>query len=211
MPRRPWTPSSARPIEAPAPPAPAQTPDPPPFQTLSSTMRVDALLSDWRAELPPELPREERERQLYERAWTAYLEGDYGFGLWCWHEMDRLTLALGGSLREAVRVLGAGRYPGFSHRLAIAERVPLERVHRPRKGEMSTPRPEAFVMPAYQALSVYAARAHSGGPRERAQFEIALGEYEERRRADPYARFFEGFRSWLDRKNAPATTPPAAP
>lgn len=178
------------------------TPPPPVFRTLSASMRVDALLSDWRAELPPEIPREEQERRLYDRAWSTYLEGDYGFGLWCWHEMDRLTLALGGSLREAVRVLGAGRYPGFAHRLAIAERVPLERVHRPRKGEMSTPRPEALVLPAYQTLTVYAARARSGTARDKAHFEIALGEYEERRRADPYSRFFEGFRSWLERQKA---------
>jgi hypothetical protein len=184
-------------------PAPVPT-----FKTLSPTMRVDALLSDWRAELPPELSPAERERKLYDAAWAAYLEGDYGFGLWCWHECDRLTIALGGGLREATRLLGPGKYLGFSHRKAIAERVPIELVHRPRKGEMSTPRTEAIVLPHYQVLCVYAVRAEGGDRKAKAQLEIALGELEERRRADPYLSFFETFRQLLGRQREKAATGP---
>ena len=137
----------------------ADASDVPTFRELSPTMRVDALLSDWRAELLPELSAEEKERRLYERAWSAYQEGDFGFGLWCWFECDRLTNAFKGSVREVTRVLGAGRYLGFSHRSAFSGRIPLERVFRPRKGDMCTPRPDAFLLPSYQVLCVYAVRA----------------------------------------------------
>jgi hypothetical protein len=180
-------------------------------------MRVDALLGDWKAEVAPELPAEERESQLYARAWEAYLEGDYGFGLWCWNEVDRLTNALEGSVREVTRVLGPGRYFGFSHRRAVAEKVPLEKVYRPRKGDMSTPRPDAIVLPHYQLLCVYAVRAESGDPKARAQLEIALSELETRRRTDPYIKHFETFRSLLERRKAaasgaaPATAPKPEP
>jgi hypothetical protein len=176
----------------------------PAFKAFSPTMRVDALLSDWRAALPVELPVEERERRLYDEAWSAYLEGDYGFGLWCWHECDRLTLSLRGGLRDATRLLGPGKYLGFSHRKAIAEKVPVELVHRPRKGEMSTPRTEAIVLPHYQVLCVYAVRAAGGDRKAKAQLEIALGELEERRRADPYLSFFETFRQLLTRQHEKA-------
>jgi hypothetical protein len=183
----------------------ASPPPVPAFTTLSATMRVDALVSDWRAELDPELSGEAKERALYARAWQAYLEGDYGFGLWCWHECDRLTNAFG-SVREANRVLGPGRYLGFTHRRALAERVPAELIYRPRKGDMSTPRPEAFVLPHYQVLCVYAVRAEAGDRKAKAQLEIALGELEDRRRADPYLRHFETFRQLLERQRhrAPA-------
>lgn len=174
-------------------------------------MRVDALLSDWRAELLPELAPEERERRLYDRAWSAYLEGDFGFGLWCWFECDRLTNALRGGVRDVTRVLGSGRYLGFSHRRAIAERVPLDRVYRPRKGDMSTPRTDAFVLPAYQVLCVYAVRAKAGDAKSRALLDIALGELEERRRADPFTPHFETFRRLLDRPEATGTSPPYPP
>jgi hypothetical protein len=181
------------------------TPPPvPQYKTLSATMRVDALISDWRAELEPELPTKEKERQLYSQAWEAYLEGDYGFGLWCWHECDRLTNALGGSIREATGIVGAGKYLGFSHRKAIALKVPLELVYRPRKGDMSTPRPDALVLPHYQVLCVYAVRAESNDKKAKAQLEIALGELEDRRRADPYLKHFETFRQLLDRQRAKA-------
>jgi hypothetical protein len=171
-------------------------------------MRVDAVISDWRAELAPESSRESQERELYGKAWEAYLEGDYGFGLWCWLEVDRLILALGGSLREANRVLGPGRYLGFSHRKAIAAAVPVEKIYRPRKGDMSTPRPDAILLPTYQALAIYAVRAKQGTPRDKAQYEIALGEYAERRRADPYGRYFESFRTLLE-KDAGEDSAPA--
>lgn len=171
----------------------------PPLKEFSPTMRVDVMISDWRNELGPELSTEEKERRLYERAWETYLAGDYGFGLWCWHECDRLANAFGGSIREVTRVLGPGHYFGFSHRRAVAAAVPVERVYRPRKGDMSTPRPEAYVLPGYQLLSVYAVRAAAGDPKAKAQLEIALGELEERRRADPFAKYFETFRSLLDR------------
>jgi hypothetical protein len=186
----------------------ASPPPVPTFKAISATMRVDALISDWRAELPPELSGEEKERRLYERVWQAYLEGDYGFGLWCWHECDRLTNALGGSVREATRVLGPGHYLGFSHRRAIAERVPPELIYRPRKGDMSTPRTEAFVLPHYQVLCVYAVRAETGDRKAKAQLEIALGEIEERRRADPYLTHFETFRQLMERKRSAAPAPP---
>lgn len=179
-------------------------PDPsevPSFRELSPSMKVDALISDWKANLPVELAPEEREQRLYGQAWDAYLEGDYGFGLWCWHECDRLTNAMNGAVREVTRVVGQGRYLGFSHRRAIAERVPLERVYRPRKGDMSTPRPEAIVLPNYQLLCVYLVKAAAGDRKAQAQFEIALGELEERRRADPYLRHFETFRSLFDRQS----------
>ena len=177
----------------------------PPLKEFSPTMRVDVLIADWRAEIPPELSGEERERRLYEQAWAAYLEGDYGFGLWCWHELDRLTNAFGGSVREVTRVLGPGRYFGFSHRRAVAEKVPLERVYRPRKGDMSTPRPDAFVLPSYILLCVYAVRAQAGDTKAQAQLSIAVGELEDRRRADPFQRYFETFRDLLLRAEAKGT------
>jgi hypothetical protein len=182
------------------------------MKEFSPTMRVDVLVSDWKAGLDPELPEEERERQLYARAWEAYRDGDYGFGLWCWHECDRLTNNLNGNIREVTRVLGPGHYFGFSHRKAVAMAVPIERIYRPRKGDMSTPRTDAFVLPHYQVLCVYLARADAGDPKARALLEIALGELEDRRRADPFLRHFETFRDLLARTSAlpPATTAPPA-
>lgn len=165
-------------------------------------MRVDALLSDWKAEIPPELGSEERERRLYGHPWETYLAGDFGFGLWCWFECDRLTNAFQGSVREVTRVVGAGRYVGFSHRRAIAERLPLDRVYRPRKGDMSTPRTDAIILPNYQLLCVYLVRADSGDPKAKAQLEIAVGELEERRRADPYVKHFETFKTLFERLKA---------
>jgi len=165
-------------------------------------MRVDVLISDWKAGVPVELSDEERERGLYEKAWEAYLEGDYGFGLWCWHECDRLTNNLNGNIREVTRILGPGHYFGFSHRRSVAERVPIERIYRPRKGDMSTPRTDAFVLPHYQVLCVYLAHASLGDPKARALLEIALGELEDRRRADPFLRHFETFRDLLSRTTA---------
>ncbi len=174
-------------------------------------MRVDVFISDWRAGLDPEISEEEKERRLYEEAWSAYLDGDYGFGLWCWHECDRLTNNLNGNIREVTRILGPGRYFGFSHRKAVAEAVPVERIYRPRKGDMSTPRTDAFVLPHYQVLCVYLVRAASGDPKAKAQLEIALLELEERRRADPFLRFFETFRElWNRSMGAPPTAPPSA-
>lgn len=190
--------------------ASAETPPAPVvFKSISATMRVDALVSDWRAEIPPELSKEERERQLYDRVWAAYEEGDYGFGLWCWHECDRLTNALGGSVREATKVLGQGKYLGFSHRRALAAKVPPELIYRPRKGDMSTPRPDAFVLPHYQVLCVYAVRAEGGDRKAKAQLEIALGELEDRRRTDPYLTHFETFRRLLTLKGTPVSGEPA--
>jgi len=177
-------------------------------------MRVDLIVSDWKAAINPERSQEEQERALYEQAWTAYQEGDYGFGLWCWHECDRLTNNLSGNIREVTRILGPGRYFGFSHRRAVAEAVPVERIYRPRKGDMSTPRTDAFVLPHYQVLCVYLLRASTGDAKAKATLEIALGELEDRRRADPFLRHFETFRDLLARTGgtppAPAPTPPAA-
>jgi hypothetical protein len=190
-------------------------PSPPEVPTLkefSPSMRVDLLIADWKASANPELPQEERERQLYGQAWAAYQEGDYGFGLWCWHECDRLTVNLGGNIREVTRILGPGHYFGFSHRRAVAEAVPVERIYRPRKGDMSTPRTDAFVLPHYQVLCVYLVRAATGDAKAKATLEIALGELEDQRRADPYLRHFETFRDLLARTSAnPAPTPAAAP
>ena len=171
-------------------------------------MRVDVLVSDWKAALAPELPEEARERELYGRAWEAYLDGDFGFGLWCWHEVDRLTNNLNGNVREVTRILGPGRYFGFSHRRAVAEEVPIERMYRPRKGDMSTPRPDAFVLPHYQVLCVYLAHATRGDEKAKALLEIALGELEDRRRADPFLRHFETFRTLLTRSTATASPAP---
>ncbi len=168
-------------------------------------MRVDLFVSDWKASLAPELPEEEREGRLYGQAWDAYQEGDHGFGLWCWHECDRLTNNLEGNVREVTRILGPGRYFGFSHRRAIALEVPIERIYRPRKGDMSTPRTDAFVLPHYQVLCVYFAKASTGDPTAKALLEIALGELEDRRRADPFLRHFETFRDLWQR-----TSPGAA-
>jgi hypothetical protein len=192
----------------------------PTLKAFSSSMRVDALLSDWRAEIAPELGSEDRARALYQSAWEAYLDGDYGFGLWCWYECDRLTNAFNGAVREVTRVLGPGHYFGFSHRKALAEAVPIERVYRPRKGDMSTPRTDAIILPHYQALCVYLIRARSGDRKSQAQLEIALGELEDRRRADPFLKHFETFRRLLERpaappsaatETAPAPEPPDAP
>ncbi|MEM0129513.1 MAG: hypothetical protein QXG65_05075 [Thermoplasmata archaeon] len=188
--------------------------DPPPFRTISPTQRVDLLVSDWHAELDPALDAATKVCTVYGRAWEAYREGDYGFGLWCWRECDRLTLALPGGIRDVRRLLGPGRYFGFPHRRAVAERVPFDRVYRPRKGDMSTPRPDAFVLPHYQVLCLHALRARGGDPQARAQYAIALGELEEMRRADPYLRFFETFRDLLERSGgatAAAPAPPAGP
>lgn len=173
-------------------------------------MRVDVLISDWRASLSPEITEEEKEHQLYGLAWEAYLEGDYGFGLWCWHECDRLANNLNGNVREVTRILGPGHYFGFSHRKAVASDVPVERIYRPRKGDMSTPRTDAFVLPHYQVLCVYLVRASTGDPKAKAQLEIALLELEERRRADPFLRHFETFRELLNRTSPPGAPPPPA-
>jgi hypothetical protein len=182
----------------------------PPLKEFSPSMRVDVLISDWRAGLDPEISGEEKERRLYGLAWDAYLNGDYGFGLWCWHECDRLTNNLNGNIKEVTRILGPGRYFGFSHRRAVAAEVPVDRIYRPRKGDMSTPRTDAFVLPHYQVLCVYLVKASTGDPKAKAQLEIALLELEERRRADPFLRHFETFRDLLNR-TAPGTTPPAVP
>lgn len=182
----------------------------PAFKTFSSTMRVDAFLGDWRASLPVELSAEEREAQLYGEAWKEYLDGDYGFGLWCWHETDRLTNSFAGGVREVTRVLGPGRFFGFSHRRAVAEKLPLDRIHRPRKGEMSTPRPEAIVLANYQLLCTYLIHAKMGDPKAKAQYEIALLDLEDRRRTDSYLKFFETFRDILDRSEKTGTGPKKA-
>jgi hypothetical protein len=174
-------------------------------------MRVDLLVSDWKAALDPELPDEERERKLYGQAWDAYREGDYGFGLWCWHECDRLTNNLNGNIREVTRILGPGHYFGFSHRKVVAEGVPVDRIYRPRKGDMSTPRPDAFVLPHYQVLCVYLVRAATGDPKAKATLEIALGELEDQRRADPFLKHFETFRDLLARTSANPPAPTASP
>ena len=181
------------------------------MKEFSPSMRVDLLVSDWKAAVSPELSEEERERRLYEQVWQAYREGDYGFGLWCWHECDRLTNNLGGNIREVTRILGPGRYFGFSHRRAVAAAVPIDRVYRPRKGDMSTPRTDAFVLPHYQVLCVYLLRASTGDPRAKATLEIALGELEDQRRADPFLKHFETFRDLLARTSAAPTAPAAAP
>ena len=186
-------------------------PSVPPLNEFSPTMRVDVIVSDWKAALSPELPEEEQERELYARGWEAYLAGDYGFGLWCWHECDRLTNNLNGNIREVTRVLGAGHYFGFTHRKAVALAVPLERIYRPRKGDMSTPRTDAFVLPHYQILCVYLAHAEEGDPRSKALLEISLGELEDRRRADPFLRHFETFRDLSARTARSAAAPSTAP
>ncbi len=173
-------------------------------------MRADLLISDWKAAIEPELSQEERERKLYEQAWEAYQDGDYGFGLWCWHECDRLTNNLNGNIREVTRILGPGHYFGFSHRRAVAEAVPVERIYRPRKGDMSTPRTDAFVLPHYQVLCVYLIRASTGDPKAKATLEIALGELEDQRRADPFLKHFETFRDLLARTSANAAAPASA-
>ncbi len=173
-------------------------------------MRVDLLVSDWKATLPEEVPQEERERTLYGHAWEAYQEGDHGFGLWLWHEVDRLTNNLNGNVREVTRIVGPGRYFGFSHRKVVAAEVPIDRIYRPRKGDMSTPRPDAFVLPHYQVLCVYFAQAASGDPKAKALLEIALGELEDRRRADPFLKHFETFRDLWQRTSGAPGAPPAA-
>ena len=180
------------------------------MREFSPSMRMDVLISDWRAGLDPDLSEEEKERALYGKAWEAYLDGDYGFGLWCWHECDRLTDNLNGNVREVTRILGPGRYFGFSHRKAVAEAVPVDRIYRPRKGDMSTPRTDAFVLPHYQVLCVYLVRSLSGDPKAKAQLEIALLELDERRRADRFLKFFETFRDLLARTSGAPSAPAAA-
>ena len=183
----------------------------PKFVEFSPTIKVDLIVSDWRAELLPEWPSEEKERRLYDQAWQAYTAGDYGFGLWCWHECDRLSNALSNNVREVTRVLGPGRYFGFSQKKAVAEAVPFDRIYRPRKGDMSRPRPDSYVLAHYQLLCVYAVRAQSGDPKAKAQLEIALGDVENQRRADPFLRHFETFQSILARGDADAAGATAAP
>jgi hypothetical protein len=189
----------------------------PPFKALSPTMRVDVLVSDWRSELDPALSSEEKETALYGKVWEAYQEGDYGFGLWLWHESDRLQNAFNNSVREVTRVVGPGHFFGFSHRRAVAEKVPLEKVYRPRKGDMSTPRTDAFVLPHYQLLCVYLIHAREGDAKSKALLEISLGEMDEKRRADRFLPHFDTFRRLLERPTAPppegspsSTSEPAA-
>lgn len=182
----------------------------PRFAEFSPTIKVDLIVSDWRAELLPEWSNEEKERRLYDHAWEAYSEGDYGFGLWCWHECDRLSNALSNNVREVTRVLGPGRYFGFSQKKAVAEAVPFDRIYRPRKGDMSRPRPDSYVLAHYQLLCVYAVRAQSGDPKAKAQLEIALGDVENQRRADPFLRHFEAFQAILVRGDGEATVGAAA-
>jgi hypothetical protein len=179
------------------------------MKEFSPSMRVDLLISDWRAGLDPDLSEEEREHELYGRAWEAYRDGDFGFGLWLWHECDRLTNNLNGNIREVTRILGPGRYFGFSHRKAVATEVPVDRIYRPRKGDMSTPRTDAFVLPHYQVLCVYLVKSLGGDPRSKAQLEIALLELEERRRADPFLKHFETFRDLLTRTSRSPSEPTA--
>jgi hypothetical protein len=179
------------------------------MKEFSPSMRVDLLISDWKAAIDPELPQEDRERALYGQAWDAYQEGDYGFGLWCWHECDRLTNNLNGNIREVTRILGPGHYFGFSHRRVVADAVPVDRIYRPRKGDMSTPRTDAFVLPHYQVLCVYLIRAATGDPKAKATLAIALGELEDQRRADPFLKHFETFRDLLARTSGTPSTPAA--
>ncbi len=172
-------------------------------------MRVDVHIADWKAALDPTVAEEERERRLYGLAWEEYQAGDYGFGLWCWHECDRLANAFGGSVREVTRVVGPGRYFGFTHRVAVAERVPVDRIYRPRKGDMSTPRTDAFVLPHYQVLCVYLAQSERDR-RTKALLTIALGELEDRRRADPFLPHFDTFRTLWERSHGGRPSPPPA-
>jgi len=186
------------------------------MKEFSPSMRTDLMVADWRAALPPELSVEEKERQLYGAVWDAYIEGDYGFGLWLWHECDRLTNNLNGNVREVTRILGPGRYFGFSHRRAVAAAVPIERIYRPRKGDMSTPRTDAYVLPHYQVLCVYLVRADAGDAKAKALLEISLGELEDLRRNDAFLKHFETFRDLVRRTKAagaaaaPASSAPAA-
>ena len=86
----------------------------------------------------------------------------------------------------------------------------VDRIYRPRKGDMSTPRTDAFVLPHYQVLCVYLVRASTGDPKAKATLEIALGELEDQRRADPFLKHFEMFRDLLVRTSASAPAPPSA-
>jgi hypothetical protein len=188
------------------------------MKEFSPSMRTDLMVADWRAALPDELSVEEKERRLYGAVWDAYMEGDYGFGLWLWHECDRLTNNLNGNVREVTRILGPGHYFGFSHRRAIAGAVPIERIYRPRKGDMSTPRTDAFVLPHYQVLCVYLVKAEAGDTKAKALLEISLGELEDLRRNDAFLKHFETFRDLVHRTKAageapssPPTVPLAAP
>ncbi len=174
-------------------------------------MRTDLMVADWRAALPEELSVEEKERRLYGAVWDAYMEGDYGFGLWLWHECDRLTNNLNGNVREVTRILGPGHYFGFSHRRAIAGAVPIERIYRPRKGDMSTPRTDAFVLPHYQVLCVYLVKSEAGDTKAKALLEISLGELEDLRRNDAFLKHFETFRDLVNRTKAAGEAPPPPP
>jgi hypothetical protein len=181
----------------------------PSMKEFSPSMRTDLLIADWRAALLPELSVEEKERRLYGAAWQAYIDGDYGFGLWCWHECDRLSNNLNGNIREVTRILGPGHYFGFSHRRSVASAVPIERIYRPRKGDMSTPRPDAYVLAHYQVLCVYLVKADAGDPKAKALLEISLGELEDLRRNDPFLKHFETFRDLLARTRGTEATPSA--
>ncbi|MCI4320808.1 MAG: hypothetical protein L3K05_00665, partial [Thermoplasmata archaeon] len=88
-----------------------------------------------------------------------------------------------------------------------------DKVYRPRKGDMSTPRTDAYVLPQYQLLCVYLVKAQDGDPRSKALLEISLGEVEERRRADKFFPHFETFRRLLERPAVPQSpaAPPAPP
>ncbi len=79
---------------------------------------------------------------------------------------------------------------------------------------MSTPRTDAFVLPHYQVLCVYMAKAAKDDPKAKALLEIALGELEDRRRTDPFLRHFETFRTLLERtsrRTAVGSSPPPSP
>ncbi len=76
---------------------------------------------------------------------------------------------------------------------------------------MSTPRTDAFVLPHYQVLCVYLVRASTGDPKAKATLEIALGELEDQRRADPFLRHFDTFRDLLTRTSASPRAPDPTP
>jgi hypothetical protein len=87
----------------------------------------------------------------------------------------------------------------------------VERIYRPRKGDMSTPRTDAFVLPHYQVLCVYLVRAEAGDTKAKALLEISLGELEDLRRNDAFLKHFETFRDLVNRTKAAASAPaPAA-
>ena len=179
------------------------------MREFSPTMRVDVLVSDWRASSPPISRRNAGARSV--RQGVGSLPGGR-------LRVRSVVLARGrppheqpwvGTSGRSTRILGPGKYFGFSHRKWSPpgpdrtdlptpqgghEHAPYRRVRPPAlSGADRLPRP-----------SERRGREGEGVARDLPR------RARDRRRADPFLRHFETFRTILERATAPPG-PAAAP